>query len=87
MPGIDDNNDIGFDISDDDIYVPIAQRRATLLGNKKTSENDDRPNSSLDFLNDDSNKASTSSKTLLEESQVILSEKKTQGEIPAYFYS
>ncbi|TIB97764.1 kinase-like protein [Wallemia mellicola] len=78
MPGIDDNNDIGFDISDDDIYVPIAQRRATLLGNKKTSENDDRPNSSLDFLNDDSNKASTSSKTLLEESQVILSEKKTQ---------
>lgn len=83
MTGIDDTNDIGFDISDDDIYVPIAQRRATLLGIKKTSKNDDRPNISL---HDDSNKASTSSKTLLEESQVILSEKTTQGEIPGHSY-
>lgn len=81
MSSENDGDDIGFDISDDDIYVPVAQRRAALLNNKKTNTKPASkaasPTSSQP--NEQDLAKPQSSKTLLEEAQNVITEKAEQG--------
>ena len=83
-----DNDDegIGFDISDDDIYVPVAQRRAALLSNSSSVQNA-AVSPAPPIAQPDAAAKPQTSKTLLEEAQNVITAKAVQGKPGPDIYS
>lgn len=87
MASDNDDDDIGFDISDDEIYVPVAQRRAALFNKQKTNTKGEPGPVAVSVTATAPASQSLpeevktqSSKTLLEEAQHVITEKAEQGE-------
>ncbi|TIA84315.1 hypothetical protein E3P92_00005 [Wallemia ichthyophaga] len=85
MASDNDDDDIGFDISDDEIYVPVAQRRAALFNKQKTNTKGEPGPVAVSVTATAPASQSLpeevktqSSKTLLEEAQHVITEKAEQ---------